>query len=51
MLAGRPRVWHAVGLGAASALVRLYGLSHPNGVVFDEYHFGTFTNAYNEGVV
>ncbi len=45
----RPFLWSAVGLGIVSFAIRFYALSHPNSVVFDEYHFGAFTNAYHKG--
>lgn len=33
-----------------TAFVRLYGLSYPNSVVFDEVHFGGFASKYIKGV-
>ncbi|RYY38593.1 phospholipid carrier-dependent glycosyltransferase [archaeon] len=34
---------------ALAAFTRLYRLDKPGGVVFDEHHFGRFTNQYNAG--
>lgn len=39
--------WTYIGiLYALSVLIRCFGLSHPDVVVFDETHFGYFTNSY-----
>ena len=36
-------------LGVLSLVARLYRIGTPDGVVFDEYHFGRFVNNYLDG--
>ncbi len=36
-------------LGVVSLVARLYRIGTPDGVVFDEYHFGRFVNNYLDG--
>lgn len=49
------RLWNALPfrfeclLFVMAACVRFYGIGFPNGVVFDEVHFGGFVSDYNLG--
>ncbi len=45
----RHRRWLPLLVFAVAAFVRFYRLDCPNGVVFDESHFGRFTNQYTKG--
>lgn len=36
----------ALGLTALAAIVRFWGIKHPDSVVFDEVHFGSFATHY-----
>ena len=45
-LHARPNALPLIILLLLSAAVHLVGLSHPDSVVFDEVHFGSFSTAY-----